>query len=247
MKYRKLSVFLSSKLLTDKPGSADASITDFLLNHVLSEEDISIQTMAEQCHVGAGTVSRYVRNAGFESFSELRELLKTEDLKFEKTDNSMDNLIECHVSAMKECIKSVNRNTIRELANQIRKSEKVSIFGLLKGQSAAVSLQTDLLSLGKMTYSLISPGDQMDYILHSEREDLIILFSATCSYFEYFDIRGKQEFLSHRNIWMIGSGECPEFVRHFLSYTSSGIPLSHPLQLICIAEMIAQEYGNLVE
>lgn len=245
MKYEKLSVFLLSKLFTDKPSSIDAMITDYLLKHVLNEEDISIQIISQQCHVGAGSVSRYVRNAGFENFSELRDLLKKEDLKFEKTDEC--NLAEYHVSAMRECLNSVNRNEIRELANQIRKAEKVSLFGLLKGQSAVVSLQTDLLSLGKMTYSVISPSDQIDCILHAEREDLIILFSATCSYFDYFDIRGKQEFLSRRNIWMIGNGECPEYIHHFISFTSSGIPLSHPLQLICIAEMIAQEYAITIE
>lgn len=244
MKYQKLSVFLSGKLVTAEPGSADAIITEYLLKHIHVKEDISVEMVAEECHVGTGTVSRYVRNAGFQNFAELRELMSEEDIQFERIDGPADQLITYHTAAVNECISSVNMDEIVKLADMIRKSEKVSIFGLLKGQSAAVSLRTDLLSLGKLTYSVISPGEQMEHILHSGKDELIILFSATCSYFDYFDIRGRLEFLSCRNIWMIGCGECPSFVHHLISYHSSNIPLSHPLQLLCISEMIAQEYAK---
>lgn len=244
MKYQKLSVFLSSQLVTAAPGSTNAVITEYLMKHMHVKENISVEKVAEECHVGIGTVSRYVRNAGFQNFLELRELMDIEDMQFEYVDNTSDNLIEFHTSAVKECARSVDMDKIVKLADMIRKSENVCIFGLLKGQTAALSLQTDLLSLGKLTYSLISPDDQIEHILHSEKDELIILFSVTCSYFDYFDIRGKQEFLSHRNIWMIGSGECPSYIQHFISYHSSNIPLSHPLQLLCISEMIAQEFAK---
>lgn len=244
MKYQKLSVFLSSKLVTAEPGSADAIITEYLLKHIHVKEDISVEMVAEECHVGTGTVSRYVRSAGFQNFAELRELMNKEDMQFDKIEDPSDQLIEYHTSAVNECVSSINMDEIVKLADMIRKSENVSIFGLLKGQSAAVSLQTDLLSLGKLTYSVISPGEQIDHILHSDKDELFILFSATCSYFDYFDIRGRKEFLSCRNIWVIGCGECPSFIHHFISYHSSNIPLSHPLQLLCVSEMIAQEYAK---
>ena len=247
MKYQKLPVFLSGELARSELGSTNAIITEYLLMHIHDETDISVQTVADACHVGVGTVSRYVRSAGFGSFSQLRSLLSQEARPFERVNGDYGQLALFHAEAMKECLSSLNCKEIKDLARKIRDTEKVSIFGLLKGQSASFCLQADLLTLGKLTHTTVSAADQMDSILHADKRELIILFSATCSYFDYFDIRNKKEILSNRNIWMIGSGLCPEFIHHFISYISSGIPLSHPLQLMCIAEMIAQEYAKAIE
>lgn len=67
MKYQKLPVVLAGVLYGCAPDSTDAQITRYLMEH-MEDTDISISQVAEDCHVGMATVSRYVRNIGFESF-----------------------------------------------------------------------------------------------------------------------------------------------------------------------------------
>ena len=50
-------------------------------------------------------------------------------------------------------------------AKEIQKYEQVGIFGLLKAGAVAFNLQSDLLMLGKQTYSNISYKQQL-HIFH---------------------------------------------------------------------------------
>ena len=45
---------------------------------------------------------------------------------------------------------------------------------------------------------------------------------------------------------MIGSGVKPDFVRHAITYESGNVPLSHPVQLVAAAELIAQKYAEKI-
>lgn len=107
-------------------------------------------------------------------------------------------------------------------------------------------LCADLCSLGKLCHTTVSLSNQMKQIMESSKDDLIIVFSATMSYFEYSDIRRIRHLLENRNIWMIGSGVKPDFVRHTITYESGNIPLAHPVQLVAVAELIAQKYAEII-
>ena len=45
---------------------------------------------------------------------------------------------------------------------------------------------------------------------------------------------------------MIGSGVKPDFIRHTIKYESGNNPLAHPVQLVAVAELIAQKYAEIV-
>lgn len=102
----------------------------------------------------------------------------------------------------------------------------------------------DLFSLGKNAYSSIQYSEQIEYIKQAEKDCLIILFSATSSYFEYYDIRQWKDKIQRSNVWYIGSGAVPDFIPHSVSYRFSDEDVSHPMQLMYVAQCISQRYAN---
>lgn len=244
MKYQKLPVLLSGVLAGSAPDSTDAIITAYLFRH-MHDPDISISAIAEDCHVGLATVSRYVRNLGFENFYELRESMRMEAEPVEiisREEDPVETVISSYDMAVKQCLRTLDTKAVEQLCDEIDKARKIYVFGLLKGESAAMCLSADLLGLGKDVCTAVSYSDQLKYIREAEPDDLIILFSATCSYFEYADTRRIRHLLENRNIHMIGSGTPPEWVRHCIGYEAGDIPLSHPVQLLSIAQTITQIY-----
>ena len=133
-----------------------------------------------------------------------------------------------------------------EFSQEIQKYEQVGIFGLLKAGAVAFNLQSDLLMLGKQTYSNISYKQQLQYISSTNEDDLLIIFSYTGSYFDYPDIRTLKNRLKKPQIWLISSKQesYPDFIDHVITFDSKQDQNSHPYQLQFIASLIAQEYAR---
>ena len=140
---------------------------------------------------------------------------------------------------------SLNLKQLISLCQDLYQYQRVGIFGLLKAQTAAMNLQTDLLMTGKQVESYVSYFQQMDYILNADENDLIIILSYTGSYFEYENLRVLQKKLEAPKIWMITSVQenYPYFVDEVLTFQSLQDQGSHPYQLQFIASLIAQEYN----
>ena len=143
---------------------------------------------------------------------------------------------------------SIDIKQIDLLCQEIKRYEKVAAFGLLKAGTVAFNLQTDLLMLGKQIYSNISYKQQLQYILSSTKEDLIIIFSYTGCYFDYPDLRALKNKLNAPQIWLISSKQetYPEFIDHVITFDSLQDQNSHPYQLQFIAGLIGQEYARIV-
>ena len=80
MKYAKLPVVLLSAFASMKRDSTNGAIVDFILSNI--NEDLSIKMVAEGAHVGNASVSRFIKDLGLSSFSELRELILYSDNQF---------------------------------------------------------------------------------------------------------------------------------------------------------------------
>ena len=244
MKYSKLPVVLLSSLSSFKQDSTNGVIARYILEN--ANKDLSIAQISKDTHVGIASVSRFVRDLGLSNFQELRELLLKEEPSFESLDTNEPekDIIKYHNEAMTTSYKSIDLKEIQNLVKNIKETNEIAVFGLGKAECAAICLQTDLFSFNKSTYSTINFKEQIDYIKKADLDTLIILFSATSSYFEYFDIRTLQSKLSNMNIWYIGSGCKPDYIKHQITYTCSNQPLAHPTQLMYIAELIAQIYSK---
>lgn len=252
MIYDKLPVVFLSTIASEKQGSTNSQIAAYLLDHLEQVQNIGIKDMAAMCNVAVSSISRFCKEIGLNDYAELRELLTTTKLYFEKSSagGSSHQLLDDYSIRVKQSIDmvsdSIDMELISNLCQDIRRYKRVAIFGLLKGAAVALGLQTDLRMLGKQTYTNISYSQQIQYILSANKDDLILLLSYTGSYFDYQNIRILQQKRSIPKIWFIASGnhQVPSFVSRVISFASLQDQTSHPYQLQFVAGLIAREYAE---
>ena len=244
----KLPVVLLSTLSSLENDSINFTIASYLLEHSADPDSLTIQKIADACHVGIASVSRFVREIGLNNFSDLKNIAYSNDYTFPKIHQRFpfQALKDNYMQAIQACTESVDYNMIFSLAHEIHASKTVAIFGLLKAEAAAISLQADLFALNKPALSIYNYKEQFEFIKKADSDTLIILFSDTSSYFKYYDIRALKEKLDYLNIWMISSGIPEKFIHHHISYRKPTIQISHPVQLLYISQSIAQVYASLI-
>ena len=253
MIYGKLPVVFLSTIASEKNGSTNCVIATYILEHLDEMQDIGIKEIAKKCNVAVSSISRFCKEIGLRDFVELKELLSSIDFYFEEQSHSQsfNQRIEDYSYKIHESIQMV-KNTIDghqliKLCDDIKKYQRVGIFGLLKAGSVAINLQGDLLMLGKQVYTHISYTQQMQYIITADENDLIIIFSYTGSYFDYQNLRALNKKLNAPKIWMISGDKknYPSFVDEVISFESLQDQAGHPYQLQFVASLIAQEYSKI--
>ena len=251
MLYSKLPVIFLSTLASEKDGSTNSLIAEFILTHLNDMEAIGIRELAEQCHVAISSISRFCKEIGLQDYNELKTLLTLPDFHFElySSSPSLEERIGDYGAKIKESvdlvIKSIQPKQIRQLCQDIQHYQKVALFGLMKAGSVALNLQSDLLMLGKVTYTKISYKQQMEYLKSATQDDLIIIFSYTGAYFDYEFRRLPQSLKRPKLYFVYGGEEMQEAFIETIHFDSMQDQASHPYQLQCIASLIAQEYAYL--
>ena len=249
MIYDKLPVVFLSALAAEKKDSTNRIIAEYILSHQDEIQNLSIKELAAQCHVGTGSLSRFVRDIGLNDFAELKVLLNDTSYRFEKAgENIIDEQADHISSAVRQALSSLNREKILRLCRDIHDYEHVYACGMLKAQNAATDLQVDLRMLGKQIQTNVAYADQMEHILQAGRKDLIIIFSYTGSYFEYRSLRNLEKQLALPKIWMICGTDknLPSLINDCVRFASDGSQRSHPYQLEAVESVIVQEYARLL-
>lgn len=257
MIYGKLPVVFLSTLASEKSGTTNHVIAEYLVNHTDEAKELGIREMAEKCHVGTGSVSRFCKDIGLQDFAELKEILKSSADSFDlcSPGKSAGARAADYGKRVKQSIdlvtKSLSAENLTDLCGDLKRYEKIALFGLLKAQSAAVHLQGDLWMMGKHAYTNVSYDQQMAYIRQAGNDSLILIFSYTGGYFESC----KETLFSGRNknqwpkIWMISGRQksYSEYVARVLEFESLQDQAGHPYQLLYAAGLIAQEYASFDE
>ena len=248
MIYEKLPVVLLSTLASEKKDTTNALIAGYVLAHQEEVAAMGIKELAAACHVGLGSVSRFVREIGLRDFSELKQILRTSLSSFVIPDTDAYALeYAARVSdAVKKAAASLDLRKTEQLCDDLHSYGKICTYGMLKGISAAVDLQTDMLMMGKLVHTSVAYGDQMEEIIAAGKETLIIIFSYTGSYFEYRDFREKEKHLALPKIWMVCGTKkpVPWFVDEVLTFASDLDLDSHPYQLETAAHLIVETYAR---
>ena len=251
MIYDKLTVALLGTLATERRDSTNAHIARYLLAHQEELGELSVKRLAQECSVGAGSVSRFCRDIGFESFDELRREFCTSTRVYEvaavvgESQGDM-GLAQAVSETILQAAQSVDAKAMVELVDDLIAYEKVSAFGMLKAQAAAVDLQVDLLMQGKLIETCVSHAEQLRRIAEACSDELIIVFSYTGSYFDSRDLSEAMRRVARPKIWVVCGArhKLPPFVSGRLLFSSSGKQMGHPYQLEVVAGMIAQEYAR---
>lgn len=252
MIYDRLSVDLLGLLSIEDADSASAQIARYVLSHAHELGDLSIKELAAACHVGAGSVSRFAREVGFADFAELREAFAETSHEYELLDAGSPELrrillAERVATSVAQAAKTIDRDALARLVDDLLRYEKVQAFGLLKAQAAALDLQVNLLMQGKYVATCTSPAEQFDRIARAKFDELLVVFSYTGSFFDARDLHKALARMDRPKIWVVcgNARSLPSFVADRLLFASDQSRYGHPYQLEYVADLIAQEYAAL--
>lgn len=243
MIYDKLIVALLSSLAAEREGTTNATIARYLVTHASELRDVTVKGVASACNVGVGSVSRFCRETGFGDFGELRHALEEVGPSFELAPSNYAELLGESLSLS---TRTIDNRMLHALVDDLFTYNNIFICGMLKAQAAAVDLQVDLLMLGKYATTCVSYAEQMERIAAAGRDDLIVVFSYTGSYFDARYLASALTRLDRPRIWMVAGSKNPQpdFVYGCLTFESKLSQLTHPFQLEMAAALIAQEYAR---
>lgn len=254
MFYGKLPILLLAEVSSQSMNSTNSQIASYILNHLEEVRNAPIKELAQKCFVSTSSISRFCRDMGLNDFAELRELLAETDLKFEISSQAETAEIQKqeYVTQVQEGLSmvknSLDMNQIQKLVEDIDRYRKVSTFGVLKAETAAMNLQTNLVMLGKLVNTKVHFSQQIRYLEQADEEDLIILFSYTGIYFDYEysqnrihpNIRRPKIYFITGNPFVKKSS----FLNEVIHFASRQNQPSHPYQLQIVADLIAQSYAH---
>ena len=248
--YGKLPIVLLSEIACTKEDTYRCRIASYVLSRM--EEPLSVDEIARECFVSRSAVSRFCREIGLEDFSELKELQTQTGKTFERIESSPDQSIKGEkfvhgaMLAMEQAVSTLDQTSLCNLTQDILQAERIACFGLLKAETAAINLQSDLTMIGKKALTKVSYRDQMEFLSRSESSDLILIFSYRGIYFEYDLPPGIRN--GQGKLWIITGNpqvreKLPRWLKNYgiLSFQSSLDFVSHPYQLLVISSIIAQE------
>lgn len=249
MIYGKLAVVMLNSIAAEKADSTNSIIAQWLLAHQKEMKTMTIQEAAKGAHVGIASVSRFVRELGFEDFRELRELLTSGMDPFERVEGDIPSVLMNEITAGLESVRlTLDMNGVEKLVKAIGKREKIWIFSLLKGQAAATALSADLNMLGKHSRTLFTYKEQIEVLKNCSKDDLIILFSYTGDYFSYEErIPRKNEIKAPIVMVSGGTNHNRDLIDLFIPFSCRRTQLNHPYTMIYAAGIIAQKYAERLQ
>jgi len=251
MQWDKLTIVFMSELVSRNDGSTNCQIASYILEHLDEVKKCNITELAKRSHVSVSSMSRFCKEIGLKDFQDLKIIINDARFEFElpdiklKGDKRINYLGEQIKSCLDQVTSSIDVNSLNAIVKDIYRYDNVALFGLLKAETVAMNLQSDLMILGKQTTTKVSVALQKEYLENASKEDLIILFSYKGIYFDLTKaLKGMER--KKPKIWFVtGNSKMKKnkFIDHILSFKSELDYISHPFQLQYVGTLIAQNYG----
>ena len=252
MIYDKIPIILLSKIASLSEDSTNCHIASYILSNLDTARLETISELARSCNVANSSISRFCRDIGLSDFFELKELLEGTQLQFDQAsvNDTPEGRAREHANQLTSSIvnvaDSLDYKSIGELAKDLKRYQKVTAFGLLKAETAAINLQADLLMMKKFIRTKLAYDEQLKFINEADDTDLIIVFSYTGTYFAE-----GLKYLNHKKkprIYLISGDKetkAHPMIYKKISFASPQNQISHPYQLLFTSSIISQEYSLL--
>ena len=251
MYYGKLPIIFLSTIASENDGTTNCQIANYILANIDEVKDFTISKLAQHCHVANSSISRFCRDIGLDDYSELKELINTNSMEFQLYSDCAEykergiDFSRNVINSIEKAAETVNYDAIESLVKD--KYDNIACFGLLKAQTAAMNLQSDLLMLGKVVTSKLPFNQQLKYLENADENSLIIIFSYTGIYFDYWYPKRTPRYKEGRpKIYFITSDKKASGNSYFdkvIHFDSLQDYASHPFQLQIIGSIIAQSYA----
>lgn len=254
-------------LLNDfEHDSTDVRVAESLLDILDEIENMSIDQVADKCHISKSTLSRFVKTIGFENYKQFRDDVRNETNKVGWHDYSEKIAMNKYIAQygiesflvglsgeIKDLLSQIDRNQIQNLALAMYKHKKVAAFGLAHSEIVAMNFIYEIAGEGKYIRTYISDVKQEQYMKEAEEDTLFIIFSDSGQYIyknnmKLLDQSRKFVRKTKGKIALITSNKeaaydpCVDYPVLYHYTTKVG---SHPIIERLLVELIIEEYHKL--
>lgn len=254
---------LSSTTSEMPPESIEHHIARVMLEHIHQLNDISIGKMAEMCAVSKSTISKFVKQLGFEDYKEFRaeaysrgkREIYIKDLNtINVTDYILKNGTEQYLDVLftdiRQLFDQMDHSKIEQLITMIHDYEEVAAFGEGYSETAALNFQHKMSFYQKFIYTTMNDRKQVAYISHARENTLLLIFSNSGRYISEYtnltDTPSKKCFeeTGAKVVLFTSNGEMKKDPRVDLciNWEYKDLVQNHPILYQLLIEQIAAEY-----
>ena len=166
--YNRLITALNEK----KPDSTEFYIAKMMIWNLWELPRMSISDVAKMCAVSKSTISKFVRDIGFEDYLWEYEKILSEDIR--------------------SVLFGIEEDQLKRLAVDLHEYKHLAAFGISYSESAAINLQHKMHYYHKFLYTTMNDRQQENYIESADEETLIFIFSNSGKYItEYQNREGR--------------------------------------------------------
>ena len=163
----------------------DFVIAKYILNHLDSIRDTSIYQVAEDCYVSRSSVQRFIKEIGYDSFSQMKTSLEDvfdhEGALLDYTDHTdYTNYVVQSVEAMgRDIAQTASGKDFERLVELFAKARCVVILSAEDSVHACKLLQQQLLAIGKLVRIITSASKNISLLDTLEKDDLLMVCSVS--------------------------------------------------------------------
>ena len=176
----------------------DFVIAKYILVHLDSIRDTSIYQVAEDCYVSRSSVQRFVKEIGYDSFSQMKTSLKDvfnhEGALLDYTDHTdYTSYVIQSVEAMnRDIARTASGKDFRKLIELFVNARSVVILSAEDSVHACKLLQQQLLAIGKLVRIITSTSKNISLLDALEKDDLLMVCSVSGNFALAIDDQLKQ-------------------------------------------------------
>lgn len=158
----------------DKLNENDQIIWNYIDHHRKLCEQISIDDLANRCHVSRSTVLRFAKRLGLKGYAELKVHLRIDNAGDIEPQNGLEHVYGIYKNYMDE-IKQRDLTSVIEL---IAHAENAYVYSTGSIQNnVAMEIKRSFLFLGKLFFNITSANESYIYSDIINQHDVIIMIS----------------------------------------------------------------------
>ena len=160
-------------------------IANYILNNLKDMEKTSIYKVAEDCYVSRSSVQRFVKDIGYDNYTQMKqsltEVIQHEEALLDYTDHTeYSDYIQENIHAMTADIAETAKSQgFRKLLSRFSKARSVVLLAAEDSAHACKLLQQQLLATGKLIRIITSASNNISLLDTLDRDDLLIVCSVT--------------------------------------------------------------------
>lgn len=183
-----LATSLLSVLNMNDESSAEYLLAHYMLAHLQELQELSIYSIAQECHVSRSTIQRFIKSIGYDSFTDLKsgipELLEHQQAFIQYADHTDYSayLTSALTNMVKDIADTCTLRDLTSLARRIHEARNVVMVTSEDSSSAIRVFQQAMLPLHKLVRIFTSTCTNLHALTELGEHDVVIICSVSGNY-----------------------------------------------------------------